>query len=61
MKELAKKFGLGFAYNDFDDTDDFMNWIQCRESTQTFIENVMRHSWKIKRIEKEYNYGIIIP
>lgn len=46
MKELAKKFGLGFAYNDFDDTDDFMNWIQCRESTQTFIENVMRHSWK---------------
>lgn len=46
MKELAKKFGLGFAYNDFDDTDDFMNWIQCRESTQSFIENVIRHSWK---------------
>lgn len=46
MKELAKKFGLGFAYNDFDDTDDFMNWIQCRESTQTFIENVIKHSWK---------------
>ena len=46
MKELAKKFGLGFAYNDFDDTDDFMNWIQCRETTQTFIENVIRHAWK---------------
>jgi len=46
MKEIAKKFGLGFAYNDFDDTDDFMNWIQCRETTQTFIENVISHSWK---------------
>ena len=46
IKEIAKKFGLGFAYNDFDDTNDFMNWIQCRETTQTFIENVIRHAWK---------------
>ena len=46
MKELAKKFGLGFAYNDFDDTNDFMNWIQCRETTQTFIENIINHAWK---------------
>ena len=46
MKEISKKFGLGFAYNDFDDTNDFMNWIQCRETTQTFIEKIIQHSWK---------------
>lgn len=46
MKEIAKKFGMGFAYNDVDDTKDFMNWIQCRETTQSFIENVTRHAWK---------------
>ena len=46
MKQLAKRHGLGFAYNDFDDTDDFMNWIQCRESTESFINQVTTHSWK---------------
>ena len=46
MKSLAQKFGLGFAYNDFDDTNDFMNWIQCRQSTQSFIEDVTSHAWK---------------
>ena len=46
LKSLAKKYGIGFSTNDYDDTDDFMTWIQCRENTETFINNMVKHSWK---------------
>ena len=46
MREIAKAYGIGFAFNDFDDTNDFMNWIQCRESTPSFISNILKHAWK---------------
>jgi hypothetical protein len=46
LKSIAKNYGIGFATNDFDDTDDFMNWIQCRESTESYINNIIRHAWK---------------
>ena len=46
MKEIAKKFKMGFAYNDADDMDDLQNWLCCFSSLQVFIEDVTRHSWK---------------
>lgn len=46
MKSIAKNYGIGFSTNDFDDTDDFMTWIQCRESSESFINDITRHSWK---------------
>lgn len=46
FKEIAKKYGLGFAYNDEDDTNDYMNWICCRQSIADFMQDVIRHTWK---------------
>lgn len=46
MKELASIHGMGFAFNDFDDTDDYQTWIRCRESAEVFINNMVLHSWK---------------
>lgn len=46
MKEIAKKFKMGFAYNDADDMNDLQNWLCCFSSPQVFIEDVTRHSWK---------------
>lgn len=46
LREIAKMHGLGFAFNDYDDTNDFMNWIQCREPGETFVNHIIRHSWK---------------
>lgn len=44
-KELCKRFGIGFAYNDEDETDDFQNWI-CSGPPEKFIQDVVMHSWK---------------
>lgn len=46
MKETAKKFNLGFAYNDPDDTKDLQNWICCYQSPVDFLTSVTSHSWK---------------
>jgi len=45
LRETAKKFGMGFAYNDTDAMDDFQNWICCGSAVD-FIEDVTRHAWK---------------
>lgn len=44
-KEVAKKFNIGFAYNDEEDTDDYQSWV-CSGSAAEFIEDVVSHSWK---------------
>lgn len=44
-KELCKRFGIGFAYNDEEETDDFQNWI-CSGPPEKFIQDVVMHSWK---------------
>ena len=46
FKEVAKMYGLGFAYNDEEDTDDMMDWICCKQSIPTFLQDVISHSWK---------------
>lgn len=44
-KEIAKRFNIGFSYNDEDNTDDFQNWI-CSGSPEKFVQEVTTHSWK---------------
>ena len=44
-KEVAKKFNIGFAYNDEEDTADFQNWI-CSGRVDDFIQEVSSHAWK---------------
>lgn len=46
MKDIAKIYGIGFAFNDFDDTNDFQTWIQCKETTESFVNSMTLHSWK---------------
>lgn len=46
IREIAQTYGIGFAYNDFDDTDDIMTWLQCRQPTDTFVSEIMSHAWK---------------
>lgn len=45
MKNIASRFNLGFATNDFDDTNDFQNWI-CTGDNYKFIGDITNHSWK---------------
>ena len=46
IREVAKIHGMGFSFNDYDDTDDFQTWIRCRETAETFINSMVKHSWK---------------
>ncbi len=46
LKKMAKSLGIGFAFNDYDDTDDFQNWIRCREQGESFVNSVTLHAWK---------------
>ena len=46
IRQIAEIYGIGFSFNDYEDTDDFMNWIQCRENMESFISKIVRHSWK---------------
>lgn len=45
LKQLAKKYKIGFAFNDFDDTNDFQNWIKT-EPGEEFISDIVKHAWK---------------
>jgi len=44
-KNIAKKFNIGFSYNDEDDTDDYQMWI-CSGSAEDFVKHVISHAWK---------------
>lgn len=46
LKNIASDSGLGFAFNDYDNTDDYQNWICCRDSYENFIGDISKHSWK---------------
>ena len=46
LRDVAKSYGIGFAFNDYDDTEDFQTWIQCRESSESFVKSVVSHAWK---------------
>ena len=44
-KGIAKKFGLGFAFNDPDNTNDVQNWL-CLTSCVDFLNDLKTHIWK---------------
>jgi len=46
VRKIASSYGLGFSFNDYDNTNDFQNWIRCRESAENFINDVVSHAWK---------------
>lgn len=46
LKNIARDYGIGFAYNDFDNTDDMQTWICCNDTIKNFVNGVVRHAWK---------------
>lgn len=46
LKDLAKEYKIGFAFNDFDDTNDFQNWLSIGLSGEEFLTHLTEHSWK---------------
>jgi hypothetical protein len=46
LRSIATKFKIGFAYNDEENSNDFMNWISCNQSMESFINDIMKHAWK---------------
>lgn len=46
MRTLAEIHGIGFSFNDFDDTNDFQTWIRCKETAEDFANDVTMHAWK---------------
>lgn len=46
IKDLAKEYQIGFAFNDFDDTNDFQNWLNIGLSGSDFLKHITEHAWK---------------
>lgn len=46
LREIAKQFQIGFAYNDAEETNDFQNWICCNNTIESFVNDIVNHSWK---------------
>lgn len=63
--ESAKKFGLGFATNDSDDTDDKQMWLCYNISCENYLNKVIKHAWKDEMsfydwwIDEHYNINFI--
>lgn len=48
LRQVAEKYGLGFATNDFSDTNDLQAWI-ATDGPEPFIRTVTMHAWKDER------------
>lgn len=46
LKEIAKEFQIGFAYNDPEETNDFQNWVCCNNTVEFFVSDILDHTWK---------------
>jgi hypothetical protein len=46
IREIAIKYGIGFAFNDYENTNDMQNWFACYESMPSFISEITPHIWK---------------
>ena len=46
IKDLAKEYKMGFVFNDFDDTNDFQNWLSIGLSVSEFLTHLAEHAWK---------------
>lgn len=63
--ECAKKFGLGFATDDQDNTNDKQLWICSNKKCEDFLNDTISHSWKDETsfydwwIDQYYNINFI--
>lgn len=63
--ETAKKFGLGFATDDDEDTNDKQMWICYNIPCEEYLNQVISHSWKDETsfydwwIDEHYNINFI--
>ena len=46
LRHIAEDFGIGFAYNDEDNTNDFQGWISVNRTIPEYINELTAHSWK---------------
>lgn len=46
MKDICKKLGIGFAFNDTDDTTDKQLWFCPKKDLLEHIEDITSHIWK---------------
>ena len=46
IKDMAKHLGLGFAFNDFDNTNDKQLWLCPNTRISNYINEIIEHSWK---------------
>lgn len=46
LKIMAKELGLGFAFNDFDNTNDKQLWLSPNIRLGDYINEIIEHSWK---------------
>lgn len=46
IKDVAKRLGIGFAYNDVDDTNDKQIWLCPKISIEKYVSDIIDHSWK---------------
>lgn len=65
FKETAKKYGLGFATDDEEETDDSQLWICYGITPKEFLNNSISHTWKDEMsffdwwIDQYYNLNFI--
>lgn len=63
--DAAKKYGLGFATDDQDDTDDKQTWICYNIPCIDYLNDVIKHTWKDETsfydwwIDERYNINFI--
>lgn len=63
--DAAKHFGLGFATDDSDDTNDMQTWICYNMPCINYLNNVISHTWKDETsfydwwIDEHYNINFI--
>lgn len=46
IKDICKKLGIGFAFNDADNTIDKQLWFSPKKKIVDYIKDVTEHSWK---------------
>lgn len=65
IKDICKKLGIGFAFNDVDETNDKQLWFSPKKKVIEYINDVVEHSWKDEQsffkswIDLYYNLNFI--
>lgn len=65
IKDVCKKLGIGFAFNDIDETNDKQLWFSPKKKVVEYINDIIEHSWKDEQsffkcwIDLYYNLNFI--